>query len=214
MLDMSQWYIRLGNWAFNLVLLNFLWILFSISGLLIAGIFPATAAMFAVLKQMIMEDENPAIIKSFWGHFKSDFIKSNIIGYLLMVMGFILYLDIRVLQEMENGILPLALASATVVIGILYLLTLLYIVPIFVHFKLKLLQYPLHAVILAIAKPFHTIYLLALLAVVAYAYIIIPALMLVFGISLAAYFMTKVASYSFPRKEKASHAERFPSEVL
>ncbi|WP_339147987.1 MULTISPECIES: DUF624 domain-containing protein [unclassified Sutcliffiella] len=214
MLDMSQWYIRLGNWAFNLVLLNLLWIIFSISGLLIAGIFPATAAMFAVLKQMMIEDEDIAVIKSFWGHFKSEFIMSNVIGYLMIIVGFILYLDIRVLQGMENGIPQLALASATVVIGILYLLTLLYIVPIFVHFKLKLLQYPLHAVILAVAKPFHTIFLLSLLAVVAYAYMVLPALILVFGISLAAYFMTKVASYSFPRKEKASHAESYPSEVL
>ncbi|WP_404445812.1 DUF624 domain-containing protein [Sutcliffiella horikoshii] len=207
MFDMSQWYIRLGNWAFNLVLLNLLWVLFSISGLLIAGLFPATAAMFAVLKQMIMEDEDTAIIKSFWNHFKSEFIMSNLIGYLMIMVGFILYLDIRVLQQMDNGILQLALASATVVIGILYLLSLLYIFPIFVHFDLKLLKYPFHAVILAVAKPFYTIFLLALLAVVAYAYMVIPALILVFGISLAAYFMTKVASHSFPRKEKASHAE-------
>ncbi|KMJ59105.1 hypothetical protein AB685_08555 [Bacillus sp. LL01] len=214
MFDMSQWYIRLGNWAFNLVLLNLLWVLFSISGLLIAGLFPATAAMFAVLKQMIMEDEDTAVIKSFWNHFKSEFIMSNVIGYLVMMVGLILYLDIRVLQQMENGILQLVLASATVVIGILYLLTILYIFPIFVHFDLKLLQYPFHAVILAVAKPFHTIFLLALLAVVAYAYMVIPALILVFGISLAAYFMTKVASHSFPRKEKASHAESFPSEAL
>ncbi|WP_223702546.1 YesL family protein [Sutcliffiella deserti] len=203
MFDMSQWYIRLGNLAFNLVFLNILWFSFSLLGLFIVGFFPATAALFAVLKQMIMEDEDPSIFPLFWKKFKSEFLMSNIVGYLVLFTGLILYLDIKVLQLLDNSILQLALASATVVIGFVYLLTLLYVFPIFVHFDLKLLQYPKHAVILAIAKPFHTIYLLALLAIVLYSYMIIPALIFVFGMSLIGYVMTKIASYSFPRKESS-----------
>ncbi|MCM3616539.1 DUF624 domain-containing protein [Sutcliffiella horikoshii] len=206
---MSQWYIRLGNLAFNLVLLNLLWMLFSISGLIMAGIFPATAAMFAVLKQMIMEDEDSALIKSFWSHFKSSFIMSNVIGYMMILVGSILYLDIRVLQQMENGYLQLILASATVVICILYFLVLLYIFPIFTHFEMKILQYPLHAVILAVAKPFHTIFLLTLLAGVVLAYYLLPPLIIIFGLSLSIYLITKVATYSFPAKERNAEAASF-----
>ncbi len=201
MFDMSQWYIRVGTLAFNLVLLNILWILFSFLGLFIIGFFPATAALFAVLKQMIMEDEDIAVFKLFLKKFKSEFLMSNLIGYITLIFGVILYIDIRVLQQLDSGFLQLALASATVVISFVYLLTLLYIFPIFVHFDMKLWQYPKHALILAVAKPFHTIFLLVLLALVVMLYMIIPALIFVFGMSLVAYVMTKIASYSFPRKE-------------
>ena len=201
MFDMSQWYIRVGTLAFNLVLLNILWILFSFLGLFIVGFFPATAALFAVLKQMIMEDEDIAVFKLFLKKFKSEFLMSNLIGYITLIFGVILYIDIRVLQQLDSGFLQLALASATVVISFVYLLTLLYIFPIFVHFDMKLWQYPKHALILAVAKPFHTIFLLVLLALVVMLYMIIPALIFVFGMSLVAYVMTKIASYSFPRKE-------------
>jgi uncharacterized membrane protein YesL len=201
MADMSQWYIRLGNWGFNLILLNILWILFSVSGLLVLGFFPATAAMFAVLKHMIMEDEDTAIVKLFIHKFKSEFLMSNAVGYPVAAFGLILYMDVRVLQQLDSGYLQLILASMTVVIGIIYLLTLLYIFPIFVHFDIKLLQYPLYAVILAVAKPFHTILLLSVLAIVVYVYFIIPALIFVFGFSLIGYIMTRIASASFPRKE-------------
>ena len=204
MFEMSKWYIRVGTLAFNLVLLNILWILFSFLGLFIVGFFPATAALFAVLKQMIMEDEDIAVFKLFFKKFKSEFVMSNLIGYITLIFGVVLYLDIRVLQQLDSGFLQLALASATVVISIVYLLTLLYIFPIFVHFDMKLWQYPKHALILAIAKPFHTIFLLVLLALVVMLYMIIPALIFVFGMSLVAYVMTKIASYSFPRKEYVS----------
>ena len=201
--DMSQWYIRLGNWAFNLVVLNLLWFLFSFVGLIVVGIFPATAALFAVTKEMIMEDEDTPIFKLYWKKFKSEFWMSNLVGYMTFLFGLLLYANMKVLQQLDSGFMQLALASITVVIGIIYLLTLLYIFPIFVHFNMKLLHYPLHAVILAVAKPFHTIFLLVLIAIVTMAYIVVPALLFLFGISLIAYAMTKVASYSFPRREQA-----------
>ncbi|WP_332696002.1 YesL family protein [Halalkalibacter lacteus] len=199
MFDMSRWYMRLGNWAFNLVLLNILWFLFSLSGLFILGIFPATAALFAVLRQLIMEDEDLPVLKLFWNKFKSEFMMSNLIGYLILIFGLILYVDLRVLQQLDNNILQLVLASITVVIGIVYLLTLLYIFPLFVHFNLKFLQYPKHAFILAVAKPFQTIMMLGGLAIVYFLYMNFPILILVFGMSLISFVMMKVASFSLPR---------------
>ncbi|OIJ15130.1 hypothetical protein BKP37_06850 [Anaerobacillus alkalilacustris] len=196
----SQWYIRLGNWAFNLVLLNLLWFLFSFLGLFIVGFFPATAALFAVLRQLVMDDEDAPILKLFWNKFKSEFVMSNLVGYFVFIFGLILYLDLKVLQQLDNSIFRLALASITVVVAFAYLLTLLYIFPIFVHFDLKFMQYPKHALILAVAKPFHTILLIFMLAIVLFLYLKIPALIFIFGMSLIGLVMVKIASFSFPRK--------------
>lgn len=101
MYDMSRWYIRLGNWCFNIVLLNILWIVSSMTGLLIFGLFPATAAVFSVLKKMIMEDENAAVLSPFFKTFKSEFIKSNVIGYIFLIIGSILYVNLRIIESLS-----------------------------------------------------------------------------------------------------------------
>jgi uncharacterized membrane protein YesL len=46
MKSVTSWYIRIGEWAFNLFLLNILWLFFSLLGLFVLGIFPATVALF------------------------------------------------------------------------------------------------------------------------------------------------------------------------
>ncbi|RKL67022.1 hypothetical protein CR203_10900 [Salipaludibacillus neizhouensis] len=201
MLDSSRWYIRLGNLGFNLVVLNLLWISFSFLGLFVLGIFPATAALFAVLRPLIMEDEDQPLVKLFFNKFKSEFIMSNLMGYLFLSIGLIIYIDFRVLQLLDNNILQLTLASITFVIGLVYLLILLFIFPIFVHFDLKFWQYPKHALILAIARPFQTLYMIVGLAIVLFLYVNFTVLILVFGMSLIAFVMMKVASLSLPRKD-------------
>ena len=202
MYDMSRWYIRLGNWCFNIVLLNILWIVSSMTGLLIFGLFPATAAVFSVLKKMIMEDENAAVLSPFFKTFKSEFFKSNVIGYLFLLIGTILYLNLRIIENINNNFLQLSMASITVVIAIVFLLTLLFIFPIFVHFNFKLLQYPVHALVLAIAKPLHTIFLLLVLGVIGYLFFVLPELVLIFGFSAVCFVIMKVASYSLPIKHQ------------
>ncbi|MDQ0257057.1 putative membrane protein YesL [Evansella vedderi] len=199
----TQWYIRLGNWGFNLLLLNILWVLFSCIGLIIVGIFPATAALFAVLRELIMEDADTPVFKLFWSKFKAEFIQSNILGYIVILVGVVLYVDLRVLHQLDSGLLQLTLASITVVIGFAYLLILLYIFPVFVHFNLKLWQYPKHALILAIGRPFHTITLFAGIAIIILIYLAVPALIFAIGMSLISFIMMKVASMSLPRKNIA-----------
>lgn len=202
MYDMSRWYIRLGNWCFNIVLLNILWIVSSMTGLLIFGLFPATAAVFSVLKKMIMEDENAAVLSPFFKTFKSEFIKSNVIGYIFLIIGSILYVNLRIIESIDNNFLQLSMASITVVIAIVFILTFIYIFPIFVHFNFKLLQYPVHALVLAIAKPLHTIFLLLVLGVIGYLFFVLPELVLIFGFSAVCFVIMKVASYSLPIKHQ------------
>ncbi|WP_408011392.1 DUF624 domain-containing protein [Pseudalkalibacillus sp. A8] len=57
----TSWYIRNGEWAFILFLLNMLWFLCSLSGLIVLGVFLATVAMFAVTRKLIMSEEKISI---------------------------------------------------------------------------------------------------------------------------------------------------------
>lgn len=200
-MDSSKWYIKLGNLGFNLVALNILWVCTSLLGGIIVGIFPATSALFSVLKQLIIKDEDLPLVKNFFIEFKKDFIKSNILGYLITIIGFILYMDFRVLQILNHELLQLTLFTLTAVITFMYILITLYIFPVFVHFDLKFWHYPKYALILAIGKPFHTLIMGAGLAVILFLYINFPVLIIIFGISLISYVIMKVASYSLPKKQ-------------
>lgn len=196
--------VRIGVWVYNLFLLNLLWFVFSLIGLILFGLFPATAALFSVLRKLIMETDDLStleVTKLFWSKFKFEFLKSNLVGFLISFCGFILYLDIRVLQQLDNNLFHVSLTIVTFVIGFVYLLTLLYIFPVFVHFDMKIFQYPKHAFILAIGRPLQTLVMMIILAIVIFLYTLLPGLMPVFGVSLVSVIIMKTASLSFPEKE-------------
>lgn len=204
---LSQWYIRIGVWLLNLFLLNLLWLVFSLAGLIVAGFFPATFALFSVLRKLIMETDDLTIlsvVKLFWIKFKTDFLASNFIGFAISLCGFILYLNLRVLQQLDYSLFHASLTIVTFAIGLAYLLTLLYIFPVFVHFNMKIFQYPKHAFILAIGRPLQTLSMMLGLAIVIFLYTKIPGLIPVFGVSLISVVIMKTASLSFPEVDSAS----------
>jgi uncharacterized membrane protein YesL len=197
----TSWYIRLGDWALKLFLLNLLWILFSLIGLLIGGIFPATVALFAVIRKLIMPNQDVPLFKLFWNTFKKDFIKANLLGYLLLVGGFVLYVNLRVLQQLDSSLVNTLLSAATLIIAFLYLLTLLNVFPVFVHFNLKTIQHIKYAFILSIGKPLQSLLLIAGVAVTIFVLLQVPGLIPVFGVSLLSLVVMKIASRSFPEKD-------------
>lgn len=200
MMDMSRWYLRLGTWLFNLFLLNLLWIFFTFAGFIVLGIFPATAALFAVHRRSIMEDNDIPVLKLFLINYRKEFFKANLLGYLLVFIGAVLYIDFRVVQLISDKQLQSILVNITVVIMVVYGITLLYVFPLFVHFDQKLFQYPKNAIILAVGRPMRTLIMLLGLLLVIYFCFYITALIPVIGISLSSYIMMWTALKSLPKE--------------
>lgn len=196
----SRWYMRIGNLGFNLLALNLLWLLFSTIGLYIFGVFPATVALFSVVKQLIIEKDDISVFKAFWRNFKNEFIKSNLLGYLLLAIGVILYLDLKVIQGLEIPLLYTVLNGLIIFVIFIYLLIVLYIFPIFVYYDFKIWEYPKYAIVIAIGRPFQTILILAGTTALLLLYSYFPFLIAIFGISLFSYIITKIASSSFSNK--------------
>lgn len=200
----SRWFMRIGTLGFNLLLLNILWFSFTIVGLGIFGVFPATVAMFAVMRDMIMKQDDQNIIKKFFKYFKKDWLLSNLLGYMYSLVLFILYLNIRVIHLIESRTLYMIIMSATIIIAFVILLSFLYMFPLFVHLKYKWFEYPKYAFIITIAKPFNTILLTALIALVIYIYYMFPVLIVFLGIAPIGYIVMKVASFSLPKNDESN----------
>lgn len=204
MKSVTSWYIRIGEWAFNLFLLNILWLLFSLLGLFVLGIFPATVALFAVMRKLIMSTENVSILKLFWITFKVEFFKANIIGYIFFIVGILLYIDLRVLQQLDTNFFNLLMTIITYIIGLIYLLTLLHVFPVFVHFNLKTREYIKYAFILSIGRPLQSLLMIIVLGIVIVLLIQVPGLIPVFGGSLISLIIMKISSGSFPEIDSAT----------
>lgn len=197
----SGWFMRIGTLGFNLLILNILWFSFTIVGLGVFGLFPATVAMFSVMRDMIIKQDEQKVIKKFIESFKKDWFLSNVLGYMYSFVIFILYLNIRIIYLIETRVLYVVVMSATIIIAVVILLSFLYMFPIFVHLKYKWFEYPKYAFIVTIAKPFNSILLIALIALVVYIYSIFPVLIVLLGIGPLGYIVMKVASFSLPKNE-------------
>lgn len=188
------------GWIMRLIYLNLLWLLFTVVGLIALGIFPATAAMFAVTRKWIQGETDVPIFTTFLESFKSSFIQINLVGYCLLLLGLFLYVDLRFFQSSQQILLSL-LTFFILFAFLVYFTVLLYIFPVFVHFKFKTLEYIKYSFIIAVGRPLQTITMIVGSFLVYLVLSIIPVLLLFLSGSLLSIVLMWIAIKSFPKEE-------------
>ena len=163
------------SWIIRFVYVNILWISFTALGLILFGFFPATAAMFSIVRKWIMGNHDIPIFKTFLKGFRSEFMQSNILGLILIVIGYILYIDYMYIQTVGRSLATL-LAIILIMVSIVYLIMLLYIFPIVVHYQLKTLNYLKIALMIGLASPLATVLMIIGLTVIYFLIKFIPGL--------------------------------------
>jgi len=184
-------YITMGEWLFKILLLNIYWFVFSLIGLFAFGLFPATAALFATVRQDIKSDNDIRLFRTFLHYYKKEFIKSNLLGYLLIMATSLLLVNIQVLGMMDSSLLHSSLTVITYILLAILALISVYIFPIYVHFNFSILNYIKYSAIMVIGKPFQAIAMVLMIAVVFYLYYLVPGFIPAIGVSLLAYIMMR-----------------------
>ncbi|WP_187254560.1 YesL family protein [Alkalicoccus halolimnae] len=115
-------------------LLNVVWIGFSVAGLVVFGLFPATYALFVTARQWVRSGNEVPVVKPFLTIYKANFIRSNVCGWLLLSAGALLYMNYQVISQSE-GAVPFPVVVAFLFVVSLYLLVLVTVVPVSVHFQ-------------------------------------------------------------------------------
>jgi len=128
------------EWIMKLAYINLLWIMFLLSGLILFGFMPATVALFTVVRKWFLKETEIPIWKTFFSVYKSEFIKSNGFGMVFAMAGAMLYLDYYLILNLE-GIISIISTSIVLLISCLYIITLLFFFPVYVHFQLKFIEY-------------------------------------------------------------------------
>ncbi|UAL54435.1 YesL family protein [Metabacillus dongyingensis] len=201
---------RVFEWITRLVGLNILWLLFTISGLILFGIFPATAAMFAVARKWVLGDENIRVFHFFWRSFKKEFWKSQLLGYLFLLISFILFIDIKFFLD-QGSLLSKFMLLVSINLTIVFLVVIVFLFPAFVHFDWKLFQYLNRSLLIAILNPKLTILMITGLFGSFFIYRYIPMLIPFFGTSAVACYLTWIAQRSFRIVEEKRKKFQFGS---
>ena len=140
-----------GEWVTKLVYANLLWIFFTLMGLGVFGLMPATAALFTLLRQWIMGNEKEPAYKVFWRTFRQEFFKSNLFGLLFLAAGLILRMDIIYLRTSPH--IPFQVLLIVVMcLSLLYFVTLVNFFPVYVHFNVSFFQYIKYAFLIGMTQ--------------------------------------------------------------
>lgn len=114
---------------FDLVKLNFLWLLFCLPVITIGA---STTAAYGVALKMV-DDEESYIARSFVREFKRNFKQGTVLGLIFIVATYAIYLDYEINRISEDGSVPL------IIIGILsafiYVSAMLYSFPLLARYE-------------------------------------------------------------------------------
>lgn len=144
------------DWVTRIALLNVLWIVFTILGLVLLGLFPATAATFAISRKWVNGETDIPVVKTFWKYYKKEFVTSNLLGYILSIVAYILYLDFVFLTVSPSNAVYL-LTIPFVLIAFIFTLTVLYAFPVFVYYDMKLFQVLKSSFFIMLLHPLQTL---------------------------------------------------------
>ncbi|MBP1915499.1 YesL family protein [Lederbergia galactosidilytica] len=179
-----KWLYGIGDGLAKMIYLHILWVLFTCLGIGVFGVIPATAALFSTIHKTIERNRDESIFQTFYSSYKSQFIKANGYGLIIIGTGLFLYWDVTISKQViQSAILHMIL----LILCFFYFITVLYFFPVFARYELKGFQYIKQAFLIAISRPFETIAMILCLLILYYIFIFIPVLYVFMGVSMLAY---------------------------
>lgn len=143
------------QWISRLAYVNLLWMAFSLIGLILLGTSPATVALFTVVRKWLLGETNFPVFALFWKTYRAEFMKANSLGFIILGAAAILYFDWRLINAVQ-GSLNSILTGCLIGVLFLFLVVLVYVFPVYVHFDYNVFQYLKTAFLLGITYPIYT----------------------------------------------------------
>lgn len=190
----------LCSWITKIAYVNLLWIVFSIAGLLVFGIMPATIAICTVVRKWFLKEAEFAIFPVFVTTYKQEFISANKLGMLLWLTIGLLLADFLFLQSV-GGLIQVIFTVPLIIVIFLLTAIILYIFPVYVHFEQSFFLQIKNALLIALVNPLHLFLMMITICAVSVIYWLLPSLIPFFGVSLITVLMMFFALKSFASLE-------------
>lgn len=193
---MSGAILTVCDWIMKLAYVNLLWFLFTIVGLIVFGFMPATVALFTIVRKWLMKEIDIPIWRTFLMVYKQEFRKANALGLLLAIGAFLIFVDFQFSLHIAGGI-RFAMVVLLLIMTCFYLILLLYIFPVYVHYDLQIFGYLKNAFFLGVLH-LHMVFLM-LIGVLSVIYLLfyLPGCIPFFSVVVIAYITMSIGMYSF-----------------
>ncbi|WP_456276466.1 YesL family protein [Bacillus sp. AK128] len=192
---------RICEWIMRLAYVQFLWFIFTLAGIGVLGVFPATSALFTVIRKWVMGEHDISIYVTFKSAYKKDFWKINGLGWILAVIGFILVVDLMIFKFGENGLTTL-IRIMVISLLFIYSLTILFFFPVYVHYSFSLKEYIKNSFLFSLTSPILTVTIVVGYFILYKVLAILPGLIPFFSIAMYAYLSMWCSFKVFQRLEK------------
>ncbi|WP_442593812.1 YesL family protein [Neobacillus sp. D3-1R] len=190
----KKWMLFLNSF-FQFIFLNLLWLLFSLP---LITFWPATAALFGVVRKWIRKEEIDTF-HTFKRLFKENFASSLLTGVIWSFLTLVLFLDFYFINRITSSFSWLGLVLFGVA-GSLFIFTSVYLLPVMVHFRTSTQGVWKNSLVIAMMHPFMTIIIILIGCISTYFLVKFP--ILIFGVgSLIAYYQYNVINRIFEKLE-------------
>jgi uncharacterized membrane protein YesL len=163
-------------WCSKIAYVNILWICFSLVGLGIFGILPSSVSLYTISRKWLTAETDLPIFKTFFETYKKEFFKANTIGLFMAIIGFVLYFNYIYVLTIQ-GTAQLFFGIPLFIFTVFYLVTLLYFLPVYVHYELGLFQYIKHSFYIGMANPIVTLLMVIAISFISLFLYFIPGLL-------------------------------------
>lgn len=184
------------DWVYKFLILNFLWVGFTLLGGILFGIMPSTVAIFYILRKFVQGDLDIPLFKTYKEVYFKEFKNSNMCGMFFGGIFLFLAFDLNVLFKIK--------ATYSIILYILVMAVLFYVAiafiyffPTYVHFELKLKDYIKNSFILSLISPIQTIIVIVSFGILSALVKFMPGLIPFFFIVIPCYITMKVVYKRF-----------------
>lgn len=189
------------EWITKFAYLNLLWLGFSLLGLVVLGFFPATISMFTVIRKWLMGETDIPIFQTFWKTYRTEFLRSNGLGVVVVVISGLIILDI-VFVKSSGASFTSAIQIPLYMLMFAVVMTLLYLFPVYVHYELKPIQLIKNSFLIMLIHPIENIVMISGIVAAVLVVKFIPGLGFFFGGSITAAIMMAAGYLAFKKMEK------------
>lgn len=187
---------KISVWITKFAYLNLLWILFTLFGLIIFGFFPASVSTFAVVRKWLKCKGEFSLFHFFFSYYKKEFIKSNLLGIILLGIAFILYVDMKFILQNHTGFWGVV-SSITVLAIILFIFMVLYVFPVYVTYQISVIKIIQNSFLYMFVNPKVTFIMIAALITLFLGGMYFPGATFIFGGSLYSFCIMWYADQAF-----------------
>src|SRR5690625_1706242 len=173
------------EWITKFAYVNLLWIIFTLLGGVILGFYPATTAMFAIIRDWLRGRSDLPVLQTLWKYYKLDFLKSNLLGIFLNVLLALIAADIFYTTLNEQ---------LTWTYSAFFLF---FIFPIVSQFDLKVISLIKNAFLIMIINPVYSFLMIVSLVSAYFIMQSVPALFFIFGSTTYAFITTWLSLHAF-----------------